>query len=128
MKGTIAFDFDGVISTYEGFKGVDVFGEPIPETITAMQKLSSLGYNIIIFTTRIDTPALRAWLKKYQVPYNDINRNSSFNPPQTSNKPVWQAYVGDRTVRFDVRNHRLSRDDLVSLIESTVAEGMRDAK
>ena len=48
-------------------------GEPIKSTIEAMIKLKEKGHSIFIFTTRLDTPHLRDWLKENNVPYDGIN-------------------------------------------------------
>lgn len=96
-KRIIAWDFDGVISTYKGWKGFNVFGAPIRKTINVMKKLKRQGYFITIFTTRLDTPKLRRWLDIFQVPYHSIN-STAHNPPHTSFKPLFHCIVDDRAV------------------------------
>jgi len=112
-KGIVAVDFDGVIATYDGWKGFDVLGEPIVETIKGLQKLHEEGYYIIIYTCRLDTPKLRQWLKDNNVPYDDLNK-SRINPPHTSTKPVWHCYLGDRCLMWD-KNNSLSMGTEVML-------------
>ncbi|MFX0084287.1 MAG: hypothetical protein ACFFAU_01335 [Candidatus Hodarchaeota archaeon] len=124
MKKTIAFDFDGVISTYNGFKGVDVFGAPIKETIDTIKQLKKEGYYIIIFTTRLDTPKLREWLKRNDVKYDDINRNIN-QPPHTSIKPVYHCIIDDRAINFNLRIHRMSSNALLKEIRRIVNEATK---
>lgn len=38
-KKTICVDFDGVIAQYDGFKGNDIFGDPIDGVQSAMEVL-----------------------------------------------------------------------------------------
>jgi len=98
-KKIIAFDFDGVIASYDGWKGIAIFGKPNREVIKVMNGLHDKGCRVIIWTTRQETPKLRAWLKKNKVRHDGINTNSH-NPPNTSAKPVYHAFVDDRAVNY----------------------------
>lgn len=115
---TYCFDFDGVIAKYDGWKGVDVFGEPIPATIEAMRRLKEQGGRIIIFTTRLATPALISWLQRNQVPYDEINKNSK-NPPMTSVKPIYDVFIDDRALNY----HGQGVGELLSEINRIIAKG-----
>ena len=127
LKGVIAFDFDGVLAQYDGWKGFDVLGEPIIETIKGIQKLHEEGYYIIIYTCRQDTPTLRKWLKDNNVPYDDLNR-SKINPPNTSTKPVWHCYIGDRCLMWDINNSRMGTDILVKSVKRIINEAKHGKK
>ena len=49
-KKTICVDFDGVIAQYDGFKGNDIFGDPIDGVQSAMEVLKKeRDSQIIIF-------------------------------------------------------------------------------
>jgi len=120
---TVAFDFDGVISTYEGWKGFDVFGEPIPETIEAIRQLKKSGFYIIIFTSRMDTPNLREWLKKHKVPYDDINQNRK-SPPHTSCKPYYHCIVDDRALHFNTKGAYWDTETLIKAITRITNDAM----
>lgn len=97
---TICFDFDGVIAHYDGWKGVDVFGKPNWDVVDAMKQLkASLNYSIIIWTTRRVTPALKAYLTRNNIPYDSIN-SSRHNPPGTSSKPIYHAFIDDRAIGY----------------------------
>jgi hypothetical protein len=87
-----AFDFDGVIATYEGFKGVDVFGEPIKSNIDLMKQLKEEGNSVIIFTTRPATPKMMAWLKEHNVICDYIN--------PTGVKPLYDVFIDDNVVNY----------------------------
>ena len=95
----ICFDFDGVLATYSGWRGFDVLGEPIKDVIECIKLLKEEGYKIVILTTRLDTPVMRNWLKIHNVPYDSINSNAH-NPPNTSQKPIYDVIIDDRAVRY----------------------------
>jgi len=111
------FDFDGVISTYNGWRGFDVFGEPIPSTIKVMNDLQSQGWRIVIFTTRHFTPAMQEWLRIAGVTYDDVN-NTKHNPPHTSNKPIADVYVDDRAVNFHGQSAPQLMDEIKGVANS----------
>lgn len=95
----ISVDFDGVISTYDGWKGFDVLGDPIEPVKEALIKMKERGYKIVVFTTRLDTPTLRSWLKAFDVPFDSVN-STSHNPPHTSNKPIAHVIIDDRAICY----------------------------
>jgi len=102
-KKWICFDFDGVIASYDGWKGFDVLGLPQQAVIETIRKLKTQGYGITILTTRLDTPTLRNWLKENDVPFDSIN-NNAHNPPNTSQKPIYHAIIDDRAVCYNGQN------------------------
>lgn len=120
MKGTykkwLCFDFDGVIATYDGWKGFDVLGMPNPDVINAMIKLAEEGYYITILTTRLDTPFLRQWLKDNKVPYHSINSNAH-NPPNTSQKPIYHCIIDDRAVGYKGQGFKELVEQIKAIID-----------
>lgn len=116
-KKWLAFDFDGVIASYDGWKGFDILGEPNYAVIEAITQLKMRGYAITIFTTRLDTPTIRQWLEKYCVPYDSINSNAH-NPPNTSQKPVYHAIVDDRAINYKGQ----LADELVESVERLLSK------
>ena len=99
MKNTICFDFDGVCATYDTWKGVDVFGDPISETAELVRLLKNAGNRCILWTTRKVTPALFEWLAHHNFDFDSIN-SCDHNPPETGNKPIADLYIDDRGFRF----------------------------
>jgi len=102
---TICFDLDGVLAEYAGWRGPDHIGKPIPEGVELAKRLRELGYQIIIFTSRlngqwpgVDYVASRrvveGWLEKYSIPYDRI-------AAQMDGKPFADVYVDDRAVHFN---------------------------
>ena len=97
---TVAFDLDGTILDYEiGMADKGTFGKPYPGIIDEMKKLRSKGWKIIIWTCRGKTRAMTNHLKKYGIPYDNINSNSS--GPHDSPKIHFDVTVDDRALRFD---------------------------
>ena len=54
MKGTIVFDFDGVIHSYtSGWQGEDKTSDPsIQGTLGLIQELKKMKYNIVVCSSR----------------------------------------------------------------------------
>jgi len=50
----IVFDFDGVLCEYEGWRGHDKIGKPIPEWVDAVKRWSGWGHKIKLHTTRLN--------------------------------------------------------------------------
>ena len=113
---TAVFDFDGVIATYNGWKGFDVLGEPQLAVICCMKELKELGWRIVIWTTRPATPTMIQWLSDNKVPYDDINRNGH-NPIMTSGKPVYHVFVDDRAVRYKGQSSQVLLDNIMEVVK-----------
>jgi hypothetical protein len=102
---TIAVDLDGVILKFDGnWKGSLFFDEPIPGAVEGLQKLRDDGFQIIVYTTRINPLAagnqgftaveqlgmVQAILNLFKIPYDKV---SFF-------KPLAAYYIDDRAIRF----------------------------
>jgi hypothetical protein len=103
FKKTACFDFDGVCSTYDKWRGVDVFGDPIRETADLVGQFRMNGWRVILWTTRKMTPALLEWLAHHNFNFDSINA-CDHNPPETSMKPIAEIYIDDRGFRFEQSN------------------------
>lgn len=54
-----AFDFDGTVCTFHGWRGQLVLGEPIPRMVARIKRLLAEGDEVFIYTARLnDDPAL----------------------------------------------------------------------
>ncbi len=98
---TIAIDFDGVISKYDGWKGKGVFGEPISGVSKALQKLKDRNCNVMIYTTRLETYLVEEFLLKHSIPFDMIN----YNPENAKqhlhpSKMLADVYIDDRGITF----------------------------
>lgn len=52
-SGWIGVDLDGTLAHYEGFKGHDHIGEPIPKMVERVRNWINDGYEVRIFTARV---------------------------------------------------------------------------
>ena len=95
-KGTIVFDFDGVIHSYiSGWQGLDCANDPpvknIKETIDSIREA---GYEVVIVSTRCTTDrgfdAIESYLDKYNIKVDKV----------CSTKPPALVYIDDRAIRF----------------------------
>jgi adenylylsulfate kinase len=94
---TIAVDFDGVIAEYDGWRGPDLLGDPRADVVQALQILRGEGWKVIVHTTRSETE-IRAYLEQHHIPYDEVNRNSSYQ--NSGPKPVATVYWDDRAVCY----------------------------
>lgn len=93
-----AFDFDGVIAQYEGWKGDDVQGKPREAVVDAIRLLKKQGNTIIIHSTRGDE-MLRQYCVAHEIPFDYINENPLIEGVNQG-KPMATAYVDDRAVCY----------------------------
>lgn len=93
MRGKIiAIDFDGVIADYsQGWQGRAVFGDIVPGTIEALEKLEREGWQIIIYTARPEYEEVREYLIEHAIPFSYV----------TKSKPHVRIYIDDRAIRFN---------------------------
>lgn len=84
---------------YEGWAGVDHFGEVLPGAREALSQLREAGWRIIIFTVRGNIDGIAEYLAEQELPYDYINENPA-QPKDGSGKPFADVYVDDRAVTF----------------------------
>ncbi len=107
---TIAFDFDGVIASYDGFVHKDDVKEPLPEMVKAIMLLKEQGHKILIHSTRGDE-FLKMYCEKYAIPFDYINRRPD-KEGDNPGKPIAFVYVDDRAICYKGQN----AEDLVEQI------------
>jgi len=98
----ICIDFDGVINPYtKGFQGKGVFEDPEPECKTALEELKLAGWTIIIHTCRVEALDIVDYLKKFGIPWDEMNDNPANREHNLSFiKPYAHVYLDDRAVNF----------------------------
>ena len=101
QEKTICIDFDGVIHDYsKGWQGIDVFDRVLPGASEGTHELHDAGWTVIIFTTRNDTPALRAFLQENDIYFDYINYNPRQPKGSDHGKVIANVYLDDRGVCF----------------------------
>lgn len=73
LGGWIAVDLDGTLAHYDGWKGADHIGAPIPAMLERVLAWLSDGRDVRIFTARVSDPAgleaivaaIDAWCEKH---------------------------------------------------------------
>lgn len=114
-KKTICVDFDGVIAQYDGFKGNDIFGDPIDGVQSAMEVLKKKEFTIIIFTTRTASSKLKKYLNDNHITYDYINENPDQPKGSNSGKPIADIYLDDRAICFK-GNWKYALESIASFI------------
>ncbi len=70
QDGWIGVDLDGTLAYHGSWKGIEHIGEPIPSMIEKVKFALHIGYNVKIFTARVDEgeaalPFINDWVKKH---------------------------------------------------------------
>ena len=78
----IGVDLDGTLARYEGYKGAEVIGSPVPAMVDRVKRMLAEGKNVKIFTARISEDptgrakaAIEAWAHQYigeALPVTDV--------------------------------------------------------
>lgn len=95
---TYAFDFDGVIAHYNGFKGAKHVGKPNAKIVDAIRLLKERGHKILIYSTRASAQ-LRAYCKEHGIPVDYFNKNPNLRGANPG-KPIASVYVDDRAITY----------------------------
>jgi hypothetical protein len=100
-RSAVCVDLDSVLARYDGWRGIEKIGEPVPggrEFLTQIRK----KYRVIVYTSRINTESLRAeevsklkshierWLARHELPFDEVYTGFG--------KPLAIAFVDDRAV------------------------------
>lgn len=69
MDGWIGVDLDGTLAYYDGWKGPDHIGDPLPEMVKRVTHWLSQGVEVRIFTARASVPEqvppIQAWCLRH---------------------------------------------------------------
>lgn len=72
LGGWIGVDLDGTLAKYDGWRGVEHIGEPVPAMLTRVKKWIHDEVDVRIFTARVSGPdaeaaraAIQAWCMEH---------------------------------------------------------------
>lgn len=94
----IAFDFDGVLASYAGFKGKEHIQEPNPEIVKAITLLREKGCKILVHSTRGDE-FIRNYCEQFSISVDYINRRPE-KEGDNPGKPIAFVYIDDRAICY----------------------------
>lgn len=98
-KGTVVFDFDGVIHSYSsGWQGISIANDPPVDGIAeALKQIHQAGYKIVVVSSRCNTSEGRSCVNDYLLRYNMLQYVELI----CAEKPPAVVYVDDRAICFD---------------------------
>lgn len=95
-KGWIGVDLDGTLAHYEGWKGIDNIGAPVPKMMARVRRWLREGREVRIFTARVHDPEayphVERWLIENGLPGLAITNVKDFGMDE-----LWD----DRVVRVE---------------------------
>lgn len=80
-RGWIGVDLDGTLAKYDGWKGSDHIGDPVPLMVGRLRGWLKAGRTVKIFTARVSGPpeeadeaarVIRMWLHTHGLPQLEI--------------------------------------------------------
>jgi len=90
-RPTVCIDLDGVLNTFDEWRGPEFFHAPRPGAREFLEGLQRAGYRVVVFTVR-----WHEWVSAWLVE----NHLSEFVDEVTDRKPPAHAYVDDRAICF----------------------------
>ncbi len=92
-RPVVCVDLDGVLATYDGWRGKGTIGEPVDGAIEFSRSLAEYA-DMLVYSSRVekvaDAKVIRKWLDEHGIEYADVFAGKG--------KPVAHAYVDDRAV------------------------------
>jgi adenylylsulfate kinase len=88
---TVALDFDGVLAQYDGWRGEDHLGQPMPGMRDLVAALERRGCAVVVFTTR-PADRIHGWLRDHGFPALEVTNVKERR---------MVVFLDDRAVRFE---------------------------
>jgi hypothetical protein len=95
----IALDLDGTLAHYDGWRGNDHIGDPVPEMVKKLHQFIADGHTVKLFTARVSGPAdearladhtISAWLREHNLPALEIT---------CIKHKYFKLFIDDRAIR-----------------------------
>jgi len=125
---TIAVDLDGTLAAYDGWRGLEHIGEPLPGAVKAMWALYQAGCELVIYTCRCGNngrgefaggvsvqrwaEVVADWLLQHDFPPMHLHVDGG--------KPFADVYVDDRALRVAPQEDEGAWEKALSEIERMV--------
>lgn len=84
MSGWVGVDLDGTLAKYDGWKGIEHIGEPVPAMLARVKAWIDRGDTVKIFTARVChepaevTAHIHAWCKRHGLPPLEVTNVKDF--------------------------------------------------
>lgn len=97
---TVCVDLDGVLADYEGWKGMDEIGPPIPGAVEFTRRLS-YKYRVLIYTCRCSPQAHDGWKEAIPITKKWLDDHGFFYDGIYAGhgKPLAAHYIDDNAHR-----------------------------
>ena len=92
QRPIVCVDLDGVLNSFDGWRGADFFHAPRPGAHEFLRRLNEQGYRVVVFTVRWG-PHVEEWLARHGL--------AEWVSAVTDKKPPAHVYVDDRAVCFE---------------------------
>lgn len=105
--GWIGVDLDGTLARYDGWRGIEHVGDPIPAMMERVRAWLAAGRTVKIFTARVCVPepeqsdvikAIHGWLAHHGLPPMEVTNVKDFGMIE-----LWD----DRAVRVEINTGRV---------------------
>lgn len=84
MRGWIGVDLDGTLAHYDGWKGIEHIGDPVPAMFERVKQWLAEGKTVKIFTARVCRDRvevirhIHAWCEKHGLPPLEVTNVKDF--------------------------------------------------
>lgn len=130
-KPIYAFDFDGVLAEFNGWKGIQHTGKPIPGMVDRVKALLAAGNRVIVFTARL-TPGtdfgtvdpveakkvIEEWCQ------NHIGQTLEV----TSTKGGFDILFDDIAVQVDRNTGKTIQEEIADMIKEAIEDSQSDGE
>ncbi len=125
-RKTICVDLDGVLAKYDGFKGVDNFGDPIPGSQDFVGKLNEY-FEVIIYTARFSSERIETQedvyrLKNLIVEWLNENSFKFADVFDGVGKPLAYAYIDDHAINCKPLKNEAAFSETIDRIETLLGK------
>lgn len=126
-KPRVCIDLDGVLASYDGWKGPELIGEPLKGARDFALALDKIA-DIVIYSSRcsedlgdetgrmIDPVRMRVkiidWLERYKIPFRDVYIGRG--------KPVASAFIDDRAVMCSPQTNKDAYKEALAAARSLI--------